>query len=244
MTTATNNNLIDLTKKVSIILEKKQLNNIKAQVGFAIDISGSMQGLYNNGTVQEAVNRVQAVAVKFDDNETLDMWTFNERSQALEGATPSLFGTYVQKHIIGDSKVDKWGGTNYAPVLENIMEHYFSAPAKPASGFFGGLFGKTAPAAPAATTVDLPVFVVVLTDGDNDDRDATRRLVKEAQNKNIYFQFVGIGRGTTFSFIRELGDEFGNVGFVAIPDLERTSDDDLYNGLLNDEFVGWAKTHK
>lgn len=44
---------IDINKRVEtvgIVLEKRKMNNIPCQVKLAIDKSGSMQNLYENGT--------------------------------------------------------------------------------------------------------------------------------------------------------------------------------------------------
>jgi stress response protein SCP2 len=65
---------IDLRKKiVKLTLEKKKMTHIVARVGIVLDISGSMQALYKNGTVQDVVERIFAVACHFDDNAALDV---------------------------------------------------------------------------------------------------------------------------------------------------------------------------
>ena len=68
---------IDLLKrKVGIVLEKRQLPQVTCEVKFALDISGSMQSLYDNGTVQALTDRLLAVASRFDDNGEMEVWTF------------------------------------------------------------------------------------------------------------------------------------------------------------------------
>ena len=52
---------------------------------------------------------------------------------------------------------------------------------------------------------------------------------------------VGIGTGGSFKFIEKMGDKYPNVGFCTFPNIEKTSDDDLYSALLNDEFAQWAQ---
>ncbi len=65
---------IDLQKKsVKIVLEKKQLTKVTARIGLVLDITGSMRQLYKNGTVQNVVERILAVADQFDDNGLLDV---------------------------------------------------------------------------------------------------------------------------------------------------------------------------
>ena len=49
---------IDLLKrKVGIVLEKRKLPQVTCEVKFALDISGSMQSLYDNGTVQAVLHK-------------------------------------------------------------------------------------------------------------------------------------------------------------------------------------------
>ncbi|MDQ0194949.1 arginyl-tRNA synthetase [Paenibacillus wynnii] len=51
---------IDLRKRiVQFTLEKKELTGVTARVGIVLDITGSMRNLYNNGTVQEVVERLK-----------------------------------------------------------------------------------------------------------------------------------------------------------------------------------------
>ena len=239
--------LIDLSKKVEIVLTKRNLTNVKAQVGVAMDISGSMQKLYSNGTVQLTMDRLLAVACKFDDNQTLDAWTFSNGYDAIKPITPDLFSVYVQQHILDNRKVAKWGGTNYAPVIQAAIEHYgFEAPAAPSTGggFFSMFKKPDAPAhvsIPTPSTVNAPpAFLIVVTDGENSDAQAARRVFEAAAKYDIYIEFVGIGN-TDFRFIEEVADEYPNVGFVAIRDLESMSDETLYDSLVNNEFAEWIK---
>lgn len=239
------NNLIDLSKKVDIVLAKRNLTNVKAQVGVAMDISGSMQPLYNNGTVQLTMDRLLAVACKFDDNQTLDAWTFSNGYDAIAPITPDLFSTYVKQHILDNRKVTKWGGTNYAPVIQAAIEHYgFATPSTPTTGGgFFGMFKKPAQPTPIAIpsqAQSLPAFLIMVTDGENSDVQAARRVLETAAKHDIYVEFVGIGN-TNFRFIEEVADAYPNVGFVAIRDLESMSDEILYDSLVNAEFADWIK---
>jgi len=240
--------LIDLTKKVGIVLAKRNMPNVVAQVGFAIDISGSMQGMYSNGTVQKVVDRLLAIANKFDDNGSLDAWAFQNSAFDLAPATEADFeNEYVKRNILKNSKVNLWGGTSYAPVMEKITEHYFgasTAPAKSSGGLFGGLFGKkNAPAAASSEETADPVFIIFVTDGENDDKSDTRKMIEQYADKNIYWEFVGIGNGSDFNFLKQIADEYPNVGYVGIRDIGKMPEEDLYLELLNEEFCGWVKDH-
>lgn len=67
--------MLNLEKRVetlSLSLSKKKVANVKAQVGVALDISGSMLHLYTSEVMQEYINRILPVALKFDDNGVID----------------------------------------------------------------------------------------------------------------------------------------------------------------------------
>lgn len=228
--------LVDLTKKVAVILEKKEISNARAQVGFAVDVSGSMRTLYANGTMQEVVNRIQALANKFDDNQSLDMWIFDNGSKELSPATPEMFGNYVENHILTNSSIS--GGTDFMPVLSDVADHYFPRPK--GIGFLSKLLSSKAEEPISAD----PVYLIFLTDGENSDQVASAKLVGELNGENIYIQFVGLGKDANFTFIKKLAKEFDHVGFVDFSHPETTTDDQMFEALLNDKFINWVKNEQ
>src|SRR4030095_4695296 len=116
---------IDLRKKlVQITLEKKKLTNVVARVGIVLDISGSMITLYKNGTVQEVVERILAVASKFDDNGMLDVWVYDTYFSRMPSASERGFGEYVQNKIMNSHSIDKFGRNNEPPVMEDVIRKY------------------------------------------------------------------------------------------------------------------------
>ncbi|MFL6555983.1 MAG: VWA domain-containing protein, partial [Bacillus sp. (in: firmicutes)] len=76
-----------LKKTAGIVLEKKKLANVVARVGLVLDISGSMRGLYKNGTVQKVVERILAVASQFDDDGSLDIWVYDNEYSRLKSVS-------------------------------------------------------------------------------------------------------------------------------------------------------------
>jgi hypothetical protein len=214
-------------EKVGIILAKKKINNIPAQVKLGIDKSGSMDHLYEDGTVQDVVERILAVGMKFDMDQSIDVFAFHNRSFPVKTVTFPIMENYVKKEI--EQKIG-WGGTSYSPCLKDIRDS--SQGEKGKKGFFG--FGKTTDK-PAD-----PTLAILITDGANDDESDSEIIFKESQAENIYWLLVGIGR-ERFSFIRKMGDKYPNVGFVAIDDISKIDDDDLFEALLNDELAAWFK---
>lgn len=218
---------IDINKRVEtvgIVLEKRKMNNIPCQVKLAIDKSGSMQNLYENGTVQDVVERVLAISLKVDQDGTVDVYAFHSSTKEVKSVTLPLMENYVKKEIV--DKVG-WGGTSYAPAFKAIVE---SSKAK--KGLFG--FG----AKPAD-----PTLAIFITDGENDDESAAEKIIKETQSENIYWLLMGIGHAN-FRFIEKLGEKYPNAGFVPITDISAIDDDDLYSAMLNEELATWFQKFK
>lgn len=247
--------LIDLKKKVGIVLEKRKVAaNIMAQVGVAFDITGSMKHLYLNGTVQALAERLLAVALRFDDNGNLDAWSFCEDASELPGVNEQNYEKYVSESLINNGRINKWGSTNFSPALNKIKDFYFGSSEvrnKPVESETSGLFGlfkkKVTTFVPVTVvtegqnTGDLPVYLMFITDGDNFDEPASWTMLEAMKDKNIYIEFVGIGTDAKFRFPQQAADKYGNVGFVHIKDLPRTTDEQLYEELLNEEFCAWIK---
>lgn len=231
-------NLIDLTKRASIILEKKKLVGVQAEIVLAIDKSGSMHSLYANGTVQQLVERLLGIGINMDVNKEIDVFQFNTGSTYIASATEANYTTFVNDHKMGVS-----GGTNYSPVMEDIIAKYGTA--LPKKALFGGLFGKKKEETVSVKPTH-PTFVFFITDGDNFDRAETERVVRESASQPIFWQFVGIGR-EDFKFLQKLDDLSGryvdNADFFKVTDIDQISDDELYDKLLT-EFPDWLKEIK
>jgi hypothetical protein len=254
--------------KVKISLEKRQVLTAPiVRVGEALDISGSMNHAYQNGDVSKIVFRTLALANIFDDNGEMDMWAFNTDVTQLESATPNNFDQFVNDEVIHGVGIG--GGTRYSPCLEAISEFYFpahpattsatsatSAVSAPKKGFLSKLFGKSAPESQvvvpilkgtpqaAVANVDpatIPALAIFITDGENDINDvsAAERVLKNAQNKEIYWLLVGIGH-SNFTWLEKMADKYPNVGFLSFEHLDM-SDEELYDGVISEEFVNWIK---
>lgn len=244
-------------EKVGIILAKSGITAVPpVRVGLVLDVSGSTQHLYNSGIMQKVVDRLIPVAMKFDDNGELDVWSFTTGFDQLESATAADEGSYVQDNILNNSDITKWGGTEYGPVLQAVSDFWYpSAPVaaiEKATGFFKGLFGKKAEAAaaPVATSgvdahgqsLDIPALCLFITDGENSDKQHAAQVLAATANKNVYFIMIGVGPSHYFSFLEQQADLLGNVGFVNLSSLE-ISEEDLYAQLVGtDEFTTWIKT--
>ncbi|OPH54731.1 hypothetical protein BC351_31165 [Paenibacillus ferrarius] len=210
---------IDLRKKlVQITLEKKNLSHLVARVGLVLDVTGSMMPLYKNGTVQEVVERILAVACKFDDNASLDVWVYDNEFSRLSAATEADLEQYVQKQILTNPHIHKFGRNNEPPVMKDVIHKYT-----------------------VEEISSLPVFLVFINDGGV--VKAIKKVITEAAVHPIFWQFVGIGH-SDFEVLKQLDTMEGrivdNANFIHIHDIASISDEALYNLLLN-EFPQWIE---
>ena len=244
------------TRKAEVgrVLKLRKIESVSAQVGLAVDASGSMKSLYEGGTVQDVVERFLALGLSMDRDRKLDVWPFDTRTAAMPAVTEADFAGYVGRVI----RFREWGGgTLYLPPLRAAHGAWFPA-AEPAAdpvaatggGFLARLFGRGAPAAPPSPPPPLaagaePCLLFVITDGDNqrDDEGPTRDFLEGLERARVpfYVTFVGIGSGATFRFVREVAEERGNVGFLTVPDLGRIRDPELYERVVTPELAGWLR---
>lgn len=252
---------IDLKKKVGIVLEKRKLFNLMVKVGAAFDVSGSTQKLFANGTMQNSLTRVFAIADKVDDNHTLDAWIYSNDVAEMPGIDPNNYESYVADIIVNsnDRNVRSvlWGGTRFHPFMDKIVKFYNPEPEEvvvpeaPSTGFFGkvkALFGAKAEVvaapivAPVEAKPELPAFVMPFTDGENGDETATEQLIKSTKDTGVFWQFVGVG-AEKFGFLKRMAVNYPHVGFVDIKDLNALSADQLYEALITEKFANWVKTN-
>lgn len=202
-----------------ICLKKKELTDLTARVAVVMDYSGSMDTLYRNGTVQSVLERLLPLALKFDDNGELETWIFESRFKRLKDININNYYDYIKNEDI--LKKYDMGGTNYAPVMRDVLNKYTKED-------------------PSDT---VPTLVLFLTDGDNFDKKQTEEVIKKASKHPIFWQFVGLGN-SRYSFLESLDEMEGryidNANFFAVNNINKISDDELYSKLLN-EYPSWIK---
>ncbi len=218
-------------EKVRFVLDKRKINNIPCQVKFGMDVSGSIQHLFHDGTIQLVTNKIFTIAMAVDVDKLLDFTAFDSSCYELPEVTEQNINNYIDRYITRSNKY--WGGTRYAPVIKSISGS-IAKTDKP--GFLSKLFSKKPSIAPLP-----PTLAIVITDGANDDRSDTERAIKDSQNLNVYWQLVGIGsHENEFYFIKEMADRYPNVGYTPILDIKTFPEEDLYDSILNDEFAEWV----
>ncbi len=240
-------NLQKSSASLRLSLEKKGVLAMpRLDMACALDVSGSFQDEHADGITTALLGRLAPWGLTFDPDRKIDVLTFSNgpRSAHRVGALDeSNYQDYVRQHVY--EKVPGWnGGTDYSYVLERALQEFgwIENPQKKA-GFLGRLFGqKDAP--PAQKKRSLILFI---TDGDNNDKDRTREVLRasEGRRDEVYFLFLGVANGGgRFGFLESIGDEFGNTGFKEISDIRGfvgKSDEEINEFLLDDELIGWLK---
>jgi len=213
---------ISLKKNAArIVLEKKKLTGVTARVGIVLDISGSMRKLYREGIVQDAVERILAVASQFDDDGSLDVWVYDNEFSRLPAVTEKDFKDYVDQQILNNEKIHKFGRNDEPQVMEDVILKYTKE--EPSND---------------------PVFLVFINDGGC--KPGIKKSIVSSSTQPIFWQFVGIGN-SNFDVLRKLDTMEGrfvdNANFFHLDYLENVSDEELYDQLLN-EFPDWLEEAK
>lgn len=204
----------DLTKKISlakeevvkVCLTKKPLQNLVANVAVALDYSGSMDGLYSDGTVQNTLEKLLPLAMTFDDNETMEVWRFGNRCKRLNDLTLNN----VSNYLINENSNYPNEATNYAPVIKDIVKTYKNN--------------------------KIPAYIIFITDGDNFDKEATTEIIKEASKYPIFWQFVGIGdaRFDYLQNLDDMTDRYvDNADFFQVKSMDDITYENLLNEFPN-----------
>lgn len=207
-----NNVLIDMSKTSKVNMTKHT-----ARVALAMDYSGSMEMMFEDGSVDDVVERLLPIALKFDDNGEMESWLFSNSFKQLKPATIHNSDGYVKNVMLKSGMY--MGGTSYAPVLKDMVRYYKDKHSS-----------------------DIPAFIIFITDGDNSDKRDTDSVIRELSNYNVFVQFVGIGSDCSFSYLRSLdnlsGRKHDNTGFISVKDMSKMSDNELYTELLR-QYKDW-----
>lgn len=211
--------LVSLAKPLKVALEKKKLHDCVARVALVLDISGSMNASYKNGTVQSIVDKTLPLAVQFDDDGELDFWYYGTTCRKM----PSVNMNNYESAVPEDWKKlrNSLGGcNNEVLVMEDIVKTYKGT--------------------------DLPVYVLFITDGGVSNTGGITKIMKEASKEPIFWQFVGVS-GRNYGILEKLdtmeGRYVDNANFFALDDFRSVSNEELYDRLLN-EFPAWLKEIK
>lgn len=244
--------VVNLSKK-----NKVDIGSTEAQVVFVIDNSGSMDGVFYDGTLQKVITTLLPLGLTFDDNGKAEVYQFNHKCKKITDLSLDNYENYVKKHMEEPN-----GTTKYSGPMKDILCDYFgidfngskvtyNKPKK--KGFFAKLFGggnqtkedtMQTSTGVMADTSEYPVFILYITDGDidYDDKSMMNELVRQSSKVNCFIQFIGASKVSTFEYLKSLDDLDGrdcdNTGFVKFDSLSGISDEDLYNAVL-EQYAKW-----
>jgi stress response protein SCP2 len=222
--------LVSLVKKAQISLEKAGLGEHRAKVCLCLDISASMSDLYSSGKIQAFVERILALACRFDDDGEVDVFLFGQKSHQAAPIQLGNYQNYIRKLI---KQYPLEGGTHYSPVMKLIRKHY--------------LGDDSDRKYPVSKPAEVPVYVMFLTDGTTSNRKAAENQVLFASFEPVFWQFMGIGRSGAFEFLEKLDDLKGrfldNADFFSVKHPQELTDDQLFARLMN-EYPKWVEQAK
>ena len=240
--------LVDLVKKAAISLDKKGLGEHTARVALCLDISGSMIRLYRDNKIQQLVERVLALALRFDDDGVVDVFLFGSHGHQADAMDLSNVAGYTTSML---KRFPLEGGTNYSLAMRLIRQHYF---------------GSDGP----RTSIHrdpVPVYCMFVTDGQTSDESAATEQVRSSSYEPLFWQFIAVGSQASpqlskpgkgakgllrravaaraagaFRFLEELDDMGGrnvdNADFFTVADPTAIPDDELYD-LMMTEYPAW-----
>ncbi|MCO6006223.1 VWA domain-containing protein [Actinoallomurus purpureus] len=235
--------LLSMTKTAAFSLHKRGLSEHTARVGLVVDVSFSMKSDFSK--YQLLVERVLALALRFDDNGEIDVWLFDGRTIHAEPVTLANYATYI-KDVAKRYQNKIWGGTQYAQAMCKVREHYFGS----------SQVRRTPLGAP------VPVYVMFVTDGGTwGDIPETVEQVRSSSYEPLFWQFMAIGSKVDsarpqkfkkgwrrpagrreFELLEGLDDlnnrHVDNADFFAVKDPGTLKDEELYE-LLMTEYPGW-----
>ena len=227
--------LLDLSKRALVSLEKVGLQDHAAKVALCLDISGSMSNLYKSGKMQHFVERILALGTRFDDDGSIDVFLFGKNAHDAGELTISNSRSFING-LLNTYPLE--GSTYYSKAVTLIRKHYIGSSSHRK---------KPAP-------LDVPIYVMFVTDGDTFDRDQTTKQIVNASFEPIFWQFMaidearkglfGVSRKSQFNYLEQLdtleGRYIDNAGFFSVQDPAAIPDNELYD-LLMGEYPQWVK---
>lgn len=212
--------------KVFVSLDKKNGVNLSkhiAEVIAIIDYSYSMDSYYSNKAVERALERLLPIGIKFDDNKRIPTYLFTEKFYKMPDVTPKNCRGYLKANLPSSNKFSM-GGTEYSPVLNEVLKEYKKSHVP-----------------------GIPTYVMFLTDGacSRSDEERTDDVIRQMAEENIFVQFIGIGNNR-FEYLHHLDDfkdrRCDNTGFTNSKIMGDVSDDELYTQLL-EEYSKWVRDY-
>jgi hypothetical protein len=246
---------LDLNKaaqSLRLSLEKAGVApNIKAELIFDMDVSGSFEHEHEEGTTSQLIERLVPYGMVLDPDGAMDVFTFSDgdyNAHHVGTVTPAESEGYILRNVV--DRVPGWkGGTTYSYVLEKNLQHFGWLPCEKPHGIAGLIsrfFGRSEDPHYHEQKRSIVIFV---TDGENSVADEKRTMgvleASQSRGDHVYFLFIGAcEHNVDFKFLKTIAKKFKNTGVVIIRDLEafvEKSDDEISAELLGPELIDWLK---
>lgn len=229
---------LDLRKQqVTVSLRKAGATQaVVARVMLALDASGSMRHLYSRGTVAKAVERVAAVAAALDDDATLQAWIFAAEPARLPDLQVGDLPAWLALHIRELLETNHMG----QPIPEPLLPGQIDMVPIGAGNIEFKMVNEIRRYV-FENPLDVPTLVLFFSDGGVWMNDPLEAELRAAEAQPIFWQFVGLGNldfGVLEQFDTMPGRRVDNVGFFAVDDIDKVSDEELYDRVLQ-EFPTW-----
>ena len=176
------------------------LHGTAAEVVLALDASDAMVGHYQSGLMNELTTALLALAMKFDDNGRVPVWSFG-----LDALHVGEMKKHDHKHWT-EREVQPGGVAKprLGPLIDAIGRRYFPVewdepPRRVQTG--GKLKRVQLEHATVREPRPCPVFVILVTSGACDDVLEATQLLRKASYLPIFWQFAGVG-ADDFRFLK------------------------------------------
>ncbi|WTX99559.1 VWA domain-containing protein [Streptomyces sp. NBC_01420] len=225
-------------QQVAVSLSKHGLERLTARVILVLDASGSMSALYSRGTVAGVTERMAAVAAQVDDDGEMQAWTFASNPARLPDLVIGELPEWLRLHV----RVGQVGLFGRRKPPKGLVPGQVDMRAVGIQNEEQKVIAEVREYV-RANPVPAPTLVLFFSDGGVYRNDEIERELRAAVEEPVFWQFIGLGRsqyGVLERFDTMPGRRVDNVGFFAVDDIERVSDEELYDRLLS-EFPSWLR---
>lgn len=211
---------IDLRKKTEsagISLKKKNIDGIRAQVVVVLDHSYSMSSDYQNGKVQQLVERFLGFGLQVDEDGEIPIIPFDSRVKPTVNVNMSNYKNIVQNSIY---KYSEMGSTNLYGALKELKK----------------IVEKS----------DSPIYAAIVTDGEPNDRNSTTSIVKDLSQYPVFMKFLAIKPVNYLQELDDLSDSerlLDNVDSKFFSNVSNISDQEFADA-MTDEWDSWVSSAK